>query len=50
MKEEDQRSYEIEFFVSLNNNEIITESDSDNIEVKSQLEHQIQIQETKDSG
>ena len=28
----------------------ITESDSDNIDVESQLEHQIQIQETKESG
>ena len=28
----------------------LTESDIDNIDVKSQLEHQIQIQETKESG
>ena len=31
-------------------NKNLTESDIDNIDVRSQLEHQIQIQETKDSG
>ena len=36
------------FFFSINNN--LTETDIDNIEVKSQLEHQIQIQELKESG
>ena len=34
--------------LKINNN--LTESDIDNIDVKSQLEHQIQIQEMKGSG
>ena len=34
--------------LKINNN--LTESDIDNIDVKSQLEHQIQVQETKESG
>ena len=34
----------------MNININLTESDIDNIDIKSQLEHQIQIQETKDSG
>ena len=34
----------------MNINHSLTESDIDNIDVKSQLEHQIQIQETKESG
>ena len=34
--------------MKINNN--LTESDIDNIDVRSQLEHQIQIRETKDSG
>ena len=50
MNEKVQRSDEIEFFVNLNINIILTESDTDNLDVKSQLEHQIQIQETKESG
>ena len=48
--EEDQRSDEIELFINLNINNNLTESDIDNIDIKSQLEHQIQIQETKKSG
>ena len=32
----------------MNNNDKLTESDIDNIDVKSQSEHQIQIQETKE--
>ena len=31
-------------------NHILTESDIENIDVSSQLEHQFQIQETKESG
>ena len=50
INEEDQRSDEIELFNNLNINQILTESDIRNIDVESQLEHQIQIQETKESG
>ena len=50
ISEEDLRSDETELFVNLSNNLNLTETDIDNIEVKSQLEHQIQIQETKESG
>ena len=48
--EEDQRSNEIELYINLNINHNITESDIENIDVRSQLEHQIQVQETKESG
>ena len=48
--EEDQRSDEIELFINFNINNNLTETDINNIDVKSQLEHQIQIQETKESG
>ena len=48
--EKDQRSDEIELFFKLNFNINLTESEIDNIDIKSQLEHQIQIQETKESG
>ena len=48
--EEDQRSDEIKFFIKLNINQNLTETDIRNIDVKSQLEHQIQIQKTKKSG
>ena len=48
--EEVQRSDETEFFINLNINHNLTESHINNIDVYSQLEHQIQIQETKDSG
>ena len=47
--EEDQISDEIEEFIHLNNNLNLTETDIDNINVKTQLEHQIQIKETKES-
>ena len=50
INEEDQRSDEIELFINLNININLTETDINNIDVKSQLEHQIQIQETKESG
>ena len=49
-KEEDQRTDEIELFNNLNFNNNLTETYVDNIDVKSQLEHQIQIQETEESG
>ena len=37
-------------FLNLSSNHNLTETDIDNIDVKSQLEHQIQIQEIKESG
>ena len=40
----------IELFNNLNINNNLTETDINNIDVKSQLEHQIQVQETKESG
>ena len=49
INEEDQRSDEIELFFNLNINHNLTDSDVKNIDVESQLEHQIQIQETKES-
>ena len=45
----DQKSDEIEFFISLNINHILAESNFNGIDVKSQLEHRIQIKETKES-
>ena len=36
--------------MNLNVNSNLTEFDNDNHEIKSQLEHQIKIQETKESG
>ena len=47
ISEEDQRSYEIDLIINLNVNKNLTETDIKNIDVKSQLEHQSQIQETK---
>ena len=47
--EEDQRSDETELPNNFINN-ILTKSDIDNIDIKSQLEHQTQIHETKESG
>ena len=47
--EEDQRYNEIELYIILNINHNLTESDIDNIDVRSQLEHQIQNQEMKES-
>ena len=46
----DQRSDETEYFINLNINNNLTETYIIDIDVKSQLEHQIQIQETKESG
>ena len=48
--EEDQRRNEIELYINLNINHNLTESDIDNIDVRPQLEHQMQIQETNESG
>ena len=48
--EEDQRSDGIDLYNNLNINIKLTESDIDNNDIKSQLEHQIQIQETEESG
>ena len=50
INEEDQRNNEIELYINLKLNNKLTESDIDNIDDRSQLEHQIQIQETKESG
>ena len=47
INEEDHRSDEIEVFINLNINNKLAETDINNNHVKSQLEHQIQIQETK---
>ena len=40
----------LNYFINLNINNNLTETDIDNIDIKSQLEHQIQIQETKETG
>ena len=50
INEEDQRNNEIELYINLNINHNLTESDIDNIDVRSQLEQQIQNQEMKESG
>ena len=50
INEEDQRYKDIELYINLKINHNFTESDIDNIYVRSQLDHQIQIQETKESG
>ena len=50
INEEDQRSDEIEIFNNLNINNNLLGTVIDNIDFRSQLEHQIQIQETKESG
>ena len=48
--EDDQSNIEIELFFILKSNHKLTETDTNGIDVKSQLEHRIQIQETTDSG
>ena len=48
--EEDQKYNEIELYINLKIKHNLTESDIDKIDVRSQLEHEIQIQETKESG
>ena len=49
INEEDQRSEEIELFINLNISNTLPETDINTIDVKSQLEHQIEIQKTKES-
>ena len=44
ISEEDQRGDETELFINLNINHNLTETDVNNIDIKSQLEDQIQIQ------
>ena len=48
--EKDRRYDEVELFINLNINYNLTETDFKNIDIKSQLEHQIQFLETKESG
>ena len=48
--EEDQRSGEIELIINLKIINNLTKNDIDMIDIKSHLEHQIHVQETKDSG
>ena len=50
INEEDQRNNEIELYINLKINNNLTESDIDNIDVRSQLEKQLEVQETKESG
>ena len=50
INEEDQRYNQIELYMSLKINNNLTESDIDNFDVRSQLDHQIQIQELEESG
>ena len=49
INEEDQRSDESEFFKKFSNIQNLTECDLNNIDLKSQLKQQLQIQETKES-
>ena len=49
INEEDQRYNEIELYIKLKINHKLTESDIENIDVGSQLEHQIQNQEMKEA-
>ena len=48
--ENDQLLDETELFINLNNNHNLTQSDLDEIDVVSPLEHQIQTQEMKNAG
>ena len=50
INEEDQRVNENELVINLKINNNLTENNMNDTHVKSQLEHQIQIQETKESG
>ena len=50
INEEGQRYKEIELYINFKINHTLTESDIDNIDVRSQLENQIQNQEMKESG
>ena len=50
INEEDQKNDEVKLFIKLIINHNLTETDIKNIDVNAQLEHQIQIHKTKDSG
>ena len=50
INEEDQRNNEIDLYMKLKTNNNLTESDIDNIDIRSQLEQQVQVQETMESG
>ena len=50
INEEDQRNNETELYKNLNINHNLTESDTDIIDIRSQLEHQSQNQEMKEAG
>ena len=50
INEEDQRNDEIELIINLNVNHNFTETDINYTDVQSQIEHQSQIQETKENG
>ena len=50
INEEDERYNQIELYMNSKININLTESDIDNFDVRSQLDHQIQMQELKDSG
>ena len=50
INEEEQRNNEKELYIDLKNDHNLRESDFDNIDVRFQSEHQIQVQETKESG
>ena len=50
INEEDRRNNDIELCINLKYNHNLTESVFQNLDVRSQLEHQIQVQETKESG
>ena len=45
-----QKSNVSELYINLNTNHNLTEYDIDDIDIKSRLEHQLQIQQTKESG
>ena len=50
INEEDQRKNESELYMNLKINHNLTESDIDNIDVRSQLDHQFLVQENRESG
>ena len=50
INDEDQKYNEIELFINLNINHNLTESDIDNIDVTSHLNHQILVQRNRESG
>ena len=50
INEEDRRNNEIELYINLKLNHNLTESDIENIDVTSQLDHQILVQENRESA